>query len=82
MKLLLVLALLAAALWWLGPRRRPGDRALTQARAVLGVSLRADATEIRAAHRRLIAAAHPDRGGSAELFRRVNDARDLLLRDK
>ena len=36
-------------------------------------------TTIRAAHRRLLAAVHPDRGGSADLTRRVNAARDLLL---
>jgi DnaJ family protein C protein 19 len=38
-----------------------------------------DADAIRAAHRRLIAEIHPDRGGSAEEARRVNAARDLLL---
>ena len=61
--------------------RRPEDRALIEARAVLGVGLRADADTIRAAHRRLVAEAHPDRGGSPELARRLNDARDLLLKD-
>ncbi len=40
---------------------------------------RAHAFTIRAAHPRLIAGVHPDRGGSAELARRVNAARDLLL---
>ncbi len=34
---------------------------------------------VRAAHCRLVASVHPDRGGSAELARRVNAARDLLL---
>lgn len=50
-----------------------------EARAVLGVGADADADAIRAAHRRLVASVHPDRGGSAELTRRVNAARDLLL---
>lgn len=50
-----------------------------QARALLGVGPDAGADEIRAAHRRLIVEVHPDRGGSAELTRRVNAARDLLL---
>ena len=50
-----------------------------EARAVLGVSADADADAIRAAHRRLVAGVHPDRGGSADLARRVNAARDLLL---
>ena len=49
------------------------------ARAVLGVSPRADADTIRAAHRRLLGQAHPDRGGSADEARRINAARDLLL---
>lgn len=79
MKLLLILLLIGVAAWWLWPRRRPGDRALIEARAVLGVGLRADAATIRAAHRRLLADAHPDRGGSPELARRLNEARDLLL---
>ena len=51
----------------------------TEARAVLGVGPDADADAIRAAHRRLVAGVHPDRGGSAELARRVNAARDVLL---
>lgn len=49
------------------------------ARKVLGVGVGADAEAIRAAHRRLIADAHPDRGGSAERTRAINQARDLLL---
>jgi DnaJ-domain-containing protein 1 len=51
-----------------------------EARAILGVDRAADADAIRAAHRRLVAAVHPDRGGSAELARRINVARDVLLK--
>lgn len=51
-----------------------------EARAVLGVPADADAESIRAAHRKLVAAVHPDKGGSAELTRRVNAARDVLLK--
>jgi CysZ protein len=51
-----------------------------EARAILGVPADADADAIRAAHRRLVTAVHPDRGGSVELTRRINAARDLLLR--
>lgn len=50
------------------------------ARALLGVSATAGKAEIRAAHRRLIAAAHPDRGGAQEMSARLNVARDLLLK--
>lgn len=51
-----------------------------QARALLGVAPDAGRDAIRAAHRKLIAEVHPDHGGSAELTRRVNAARDLLLK--
>ena len=57
-------------------RRMPAE----EARAVLGVASDADAETIRAAHRRLVTAVHPDKGGSAELTRRVNAARDALLK--
>jgi hypothetical protein len=56
---------------------RPMDE--IEAQQLLGVGLHADADEINAAHRRLIGQVHPDKGGSAELARRVNAARDLLL---
>lgn len=52
------------------------------ARAVLGVGRDAGPDEIRAAHRRLISSVHPDRGGSPELTRQVNAARDTLLKHK
>jgi DnaJ family protein C protein 19 len=51
-----------------------------EARAILGLDRGADADAIRTAHRRLVASVHPDRGGSADLARRVNAARDLLLK--
>ena len=53
------------------------DRA--EALAVLGLAEGASAEAIRAAHRRLMLAAHPDHGGSDWLAARVNQARDLLL---
>ena len=76
-----VLALLVVWLVWrlLRPAPRPVTR-LAKARAALGVGAEADAAAIRAAHRRLIAKTHPDRGGSDEAARRLNEARDLLLR--
>ncbi|WP_267435261.1 DnaJ domain-containing protein [Sphingomonas sp. GM_Shp_1] len=60
------------------PRPRlPRDEA--EALAILDLPPHADADAIRQAHRRLVAQVHPDRGGSADLTRRVNAARDLLL---
>ncbi|MFM9829034.1 MAG: DnaJ domain-containing protein [Sphingomonas sp.] len=79
-KLLLVAGLLAIAwFWWQG---RAANRAVPderEARAILGVSASAGPDEIRAAHRRLVTAVHPDKGGSADLARRINAARDALL---
>ena len=81
-KLLFVLAVLYAG-WWLF-LRNPKPKRLAmgerEARALLGVGSDADADAIRAAHRRLVAAVHPDRGGSAELTRQLNAARDTLLK--
>jgi hypothetical protein len=56
------------------------DESVTEAAALLGVSSDADAKTIRAAHRRLIASVHPDRGGTEALAARINAARDTLLR--
>lgn len=53
---------------------------VAEARALLGVDESADAEAIRAAHRRLIALTHPDRGGTEALARKINTARDVLLR--
>ena len=77
---LLVALLVIAGIWWLGQRRRPTVAlSPSEARDLLGVSARADETEIRAAHRRLIGRVHPDAGGSAALAGRVNAARDVLV---
>ena len=80
-KILFVLALAYAVWLVVRPKRKrtalPGE---AEARDILGVSAKADADEIRAAHRRLINGVHPDKGGSAELTRRINAARDVLLR--
>lgn len=70
-------------------RRRPVaqpmprvDPDIAKARALLGLSSDADADAIRAAHRRLIASVHPDRGGTEALAAQINAARDLLLADR
>jgi|GEM_PF-997433 len=79
---LIVLGIIAVMLWyivrpWLA---RPPAMGLDDARKLLGVSANADAETIRAAHRRIIARVHPDAGGTEELARRTNLARDLLLK--
>lgn len=65
------------------PRPQPGPASgrMTpeEACAVLGVRSGASEADIRAAHRRLMRAAHPDGGGSDWIAARVNQARDVLL---
>jgi DnaJ family protein C protein 19 len=63
-----------------GPRQSSGAMTLDEAWQVLGLQPGADATAVRAAHRRLMRAAHPDAGGSDWLAARINQARDILLR--
>jgi hypothetical protein len=47
--------------------------------ATLGLGHGASEKEIRAAYRRVSKSAHPDQGGSAEAFRRVREAAEILL---
>lgn len=56
-----------------------GPMTRADALAVLGLEEGADEPAIRAAHRRLMQAAHPDHGGSDWLAARINQARDVLL---
>jgi hypothetical protein len=48
--------------------------------AILGITPGACADAIRAAHKRLVAIHHPDRGGSPTKMAEVNAARDAALR--
>lgn len=59
-----------------------GNMSRAQAYAVLGLEPGADAEAIRAAHRRLMAQLHPDRGGSSFLAAQINRAKDVLLGGK
>lgn len=51
-----------------------------EAARLLDIPTNADADTIIAAHKRLIGRVHPDTGGTAELASRVNQARDILLK--
>jgi len=55
------------------------EQAVFNARKLLGVEARANRNEINAAHKRLVAMVHPDRGGSNTQVHEANAARDLLL---
>ncbi|GAA0593306.1 DnaJ domain-containing protein [Craurococcus roseus] len=59
----------------------PGSGPMTrqEALAVLGLAEGASEAEIKAAHRRLMRAAHPDSGGSDWMAARLNEARDVLM---
>lgn len=62
-----------------GPPMNTGGMSLEEAREILGLDATADVAAIKAAHRRLMEANHPDRGGSTWIAARLNQARDRLL---
>ncbi len=83
---LVVLAALVVLVWRLMVGRWPWQakadpqaRALADARALLGVGKSADRHQILAAHRRVIARVHPDRGGTEAGVHEADRARALLL---
>jgi DnaJ homolog subfamily C member 19 len=61
------------------PGTGPAKMTREEAYQILGLRLGASEAEIRAAHRRLMRAAHPDSGGSEWMATRLNQARDVLL---
>lgn len=63
------------------PSRATGGMSREEAFEVLGLEEDASPEEIKAAYHRLIAQAHPDKGGSDYLAARINEARDVLLDD-
>lgn len=55
------------------------QQAVFKARKLLAVRADAKHADIMAAHKRLIAMVHPDKGGTNEQVHEANAARDLLL---
>lgn len=65
--------------WPWEPKRSTRAQAVSRARKLLGVSAAASRDDIAAAHKRLVAMVHPDRGGTDGQVHEANAARDLLL---
>lgn len=61
------------------PRTSTGNMERGEALKVLGLDESARAEDIKAAHRRLMANLHPDKGGSDYLAQQINRAKDVLL---
>ncbi len=59
--------------------RTTRQQAVLRARQLLGVDISASHSEIIAAHKRVLAKVHPDKGGSNDQVHEANAARDLLL---
>jgi DnaJ family protein C protein 19 len=53
-----------------------------EAALILGIRESAPVEKVKEAHRRILLANHPDRGGSAFVSAKVNEAKDLLLKGK
>ena len=64
-----------------GSGAQPGTDQMTREQAlhVLGLNDRATDEEVREAHRRLMLANHPDRGGSTFIAAQINRAKETLL---
>lgn len=71
---------------WSGTGRTPssppsGSMSRAEALQILDLAEGASPEQIREAHRRLMLANHPDRGGSTFLAAQINRAKDVLLGD-
>ena len=87
LRLLFILALIAVGCrmvfgkwpWEFLGRGATRGQTVLRARKLLGVGGEATRGEIIAAHKRLVAMVHPDRGGTGAQVHEANAARDLLL---
>lgn len=60
----------------------PSAMTIEEACKVLGVGSAASESDIREAHKRLMQKNHPDQGGNDYLASKINQARDMLLKQK
>ena len=60
----------------------PGQMSRAEARKILGVRDGASPGDIRTAYKKLMLEHHPDREGNADFAKKINEARDTLLRKK
>ncbi|MGC1269061.1 MAG: J domain-containing protein [Croceibacterium sp.] len=86
MSRLILFAVLGLIAWKMVTGRWPWEKpvstrnqALFRARTLLGVRENSSREDILAAHKRLLAVVHPDRGGSNAQVHEANAARDLLI---
>ncbi len=68
-----------AGRWPWEKRLSTRQQAVFRARRLLGIEAGANRSDIIAAHKRLVAMVHPDKGGTNEQVHEANAARDLLF---
>lgn len=60
---------------------RGGTMGLNEAREILGVSENATVEDVQIAYKKQMQKVHPDRGGSEYFATKLNEARDILLKE-